>query len=518
MKRSIRLSILISLTVFLCLGFMIPSAHAAETKRLSGDNRYSTASAIALDGWKQSDYVILANGQNYPDALSAAPLAKKYDAPILLTSGISLPDITKKTLITLQTKNVIIIGGIGVIPVSIEQELKAMNISVTRIAGQDRYDTTVKIAEQLGSSSEIIVATGEDYPDALSAGPIAAIKQIPIILVPQDYMPDSIKTYIQAQNITKTYVIGGTEIISDSVANQFPGVERNKGTDKYARNINVTLEYDDIFTGNDICVATGENFADALTGVAYAAKKGIPIILISEYPGLVTRVYTVLKLNMEDQTNGIPYIFGGTSIVSNKAISYLYTLPDTSQASKPSTPTDLVATAISSSEIALQWNQVNNADYYYIYTSNDGSDFRYFINEDGSHIKYNWTSGYSFKLYEISPNTTVYFKVTAVKDGVESDFSNVVSATTLSNSVVTTPITPVLTTPDVVESRIDGKFTGWTGDTLFKLQNGQIWQQSSYAYTYHYAYAPEVTIYKSGSVYKMKVDGVDQTINVVRLK
>jgi len=74
------------------------------------------------------------------------------------------------------------------------------------------------------------------------------------------------------------------------------------------------------------------------------------------------------------------------------------------------------------------------------------------------------------------------------------------------------------TTPDVIESRIDGEFTGWEGDTIFKLQNGQIWQQSSYAYKYKYAYSPKVLIYKSGSGYKMRVDGVEGEIVVTRLK
>lgn len=71
---------------------------------------------------------------------------------------------------------------------------------------------------------------------------------------------------------------------------------------------------------------------------------------------------------------------------------------------------------------------------------------------------------------------------------------------------------------DVIESRIDGTFEGWDGDTVFKLINGQIWQQTQYSYTYHYAYRPEVLIYRSGSGYKMKVNGVNQEIGVKRIK
>src|SRR5689334_11185258 len=64
-------------------------------------------------------------------------------------------------------------------------------------------------------------------------------------------------------------------------------------------------------------------------------------------------------------------------------------------------------------------------------------------------------------------------------------------------------------TQNVIESQMDGEFNGWDGETIFKLANGQIWQQSSYAYTYHYAYRPKVLIFRSGSLYKLKVDGVD---------
>lgn len=73
-------------------------------------------------------------------------------------------------------------------------------------------------------------------------------------------------------------------------------------------------------------------------------------------------------------------------------------------------------------------------------------------------------------------------------------------------------------TADIVETQIAGAFTGWEGETIFKLSNGQIWQQSSYAYRYHYAYMPKVFIFKSNGGYQMQVEGIDQRIRVVRLK
>ncbi len=66
-----------------------------------------------------------------------------------------------------------------------------------------------------------------------------------------------------------------------------------------------------------------------------------------------------------------------------------------------------------------------------------------------------------------------------------------------------------------IESQIEGDFEGFDETTLFKLMNGQIWQQSESWYHYHYAFMPNVIVYKSGGGYKIRVDGVDKSISVV---
>ena len=96
-------------------------------------------------------------------------------------------------------------------------------------------------------------------------------------------------------------------------------------------------------------------------------------------------------------------------------------------------------------------------------------------------------------------------------------FDEPVMCRKLNDRASRSPSNGTVGTPSIIESRIDGEFEGWDGETIFKLQNGQIWQQSSYAYRYHYAYGPEVLIYKSGSVYKMRVEGVDDDIVVRRI-
>lgn len=73
-------------------------------------------------------------------------------------------------------------------------------------------------------------------------------------------------------------------------------------------------------------------------------------------------------------------------------------------------------------------------------------------------------------------------------------------------------------TAEAIESQIDGDFEGWEGETIVKLMNGQIWQQSEYYYHYHYAFMPRVLIYLSGGGYKMKVDGIEKSVGVIQLK
>lgn len=71
---------------------------------------------------------------------------------------------------------------------------------------------------------------------------------------------------------------------------------------------------------------------------------------------------------------------------------------------------------------------------------------------------------------------------------------------------------------EIIESQIEGEFSGWDGETIFKLTNGQIWQQAAYAYTYTYKYRPKVLIFGSGGSYQMQVEGMDSRIRVTRLR
>ncbi len=157
---------------------------------------------------------------NYPDALSIGSYASIMGAPILLTKGDLINRNVKQYLLDYDVKNVDIVGGVSVISESIEKELKEMGINVTRYAGEDRFSTSVVVAEQLfKESSQIVVANGMNFADALAAVPLAALRNMPILLLRADRLPKSVETYISSNKdkLTKIVPVGGEAAVSNEV-------------------------------------------------------------------------------------------------------------------------------------------------------------------------------------------------------------------------------------------------------------------------------------------------------------
>jgi putative cell wall-binding protein len=298
-------------------------AVSSSENRLGGANRYETAAKISQSGWTTSDYAIVANGEGYADALCASPLAKANNAPILLTTNGSLSQNALDELKRLNVKHVIVVGGTGVVSDSVLNSIKAQVTDVERIGGQDRYETSVKIAEKLGTVTKVVVASGEGYADALSTGPAAAINGVPIILTRSNILPNVTSNYIKANpQITQTYVIGGTAAVSNSAVNSLPSVKRLGGQDRYATNIAVLKEFASSFNFSSIYTALGSGpigneFADAITGGALAAKNRSPLVITGKALSSVTTDF----LKEKGFTNSILIVLGGTANISDAMAS-----------------------------------------------------------------------------------------------------------------------------------------------------------------------------------------------------
>ncbi len=252
----------------------------ARVTRLEGTNRYATAVAVSQAGWETSEYIILARGDNYADALAGAPLAYALDAPILLTNPARLNTVTAEEIQRLQATKIIILGGTGAVSQQAEDTLIEMGLAVERIVGANRFETAALIAARVApeGSAKAALVNGLDFPDALSVAAYAARLGMPILLTRSDSMPSATAQALEDLGVTETIVIGGNGVISDEVMAAAPGAVRISGSNRYATSVAVAEYFKPDTT--QMYVATGLNFADALSGAVLAAKNNSGILLV----------------------------------------------------------------------------------------------------------------------------------------------------------------------------------------------------------------------------------------------
>ncbi len=190
----------------------------ANVVRISGKNRYGTAAELAR-ALGSASKIYVATGESFPDALAAAPVAAGDGAPILLTRQGVLPDETRKAVIDLAPSEIVILGGTAVVSDAVASELANLVPSVTRIAGQSRYGTATKLAQQLGVSDEVFVVSGTTFPDALSVAPIAGMRRSPILLTDPEFLPDPTITGLTSVKPLKIRIAGGKAVVADAVRN-----------------------------------------------------------------------------------------------------------------------------------------------------------------------------------------------------------------------------------------------------------------------------------------------------------
>ncbi|WML41553.1 Ig-like domain-containing protein [Neobacillus sp. OS1-2] len=281
------------------------------TSRLAGTDRYETSLSIVRTGWTHAANVIIATGLNFPDALSASALSKSKDAPIILTRPNSLSQDVMTELTKLGTTHAFIIGGTEVISTSVENQLKKLGIRITRLAGINRYDTSVKIAEEIGVNNGIAVATGENFPDALSMASIATIKSMPILLSQKAGLGTNTEKFIKGKKIPVSYILGGNDVLSTSLDQKLPNSKRLGGSTRYGTNILINTEFQASLNYDTVYLATGNSFPDALSGSALAAKSNAPILL-TDKGSISTDTLNFMKKKHVKHV----VILGGTEAVS----------------------------------------------------------------------------------------------------------------------------------------------------------------------------------------------------------
>jgi putative cell wall-binding protein len=217
------------------IGTSVQSAlRGYEVTRIAGLNRYATAAMIAREtvraaggiGVLENERMLyLASGGGFADALTASPSAFTRAHPILLAGPSGLPVETRRALEDLDPQRVLILGGTAAVPVAAEEAVEAMGIPTTRVSGSNRFATAAEHSKYLVeadavSGSQVLVARGDVFADALTGAPRAGILGAPILLAvtPTNLGPDTQQWLTDnCPTLETVQALGGTKAIAHNV-------------------------------------------------------------------------------------------------------------------------------------------------------------------------------------------------------------------------------------------------------------------------------------------------------------
>ncbi|GMA94269.1 hypothetical protein GCM10025881_10930 [Pseudolysinimonas kribbensis] len=249
-----------------------------SAQRTADDNRFSQAVAISRAAFPTGAPVVyIASGLNYPDALSAAPLAARAGGPLLLSASTFLPPETSAEISRLHPSSIVIVGGPNSVNAAVESSLNAI-APTTRITGADRYEVSRNVASKFGTSiPDLYIATGDNFPDALSADSVGSYLGRPVILVPGGAatLDPATEQFIRTHGVQRVTIVGGPVSVTPGIQtalNAIVPTTRATGSDRFEASEAANHA---VFTNaSQIYLATGLNFPDALGGAVLAAKKG----------------------------------------------------------------------------------------------------------------------------------------------------------------------------------------------------------------------------------------------------
>lgn len=298
-----------------------------------GQSRYETAvqsSWLAFPSAGSAKAVVLATGENWPDALGGAALAGAVDAPVLLTRRDALPEAVRAEIDRLDVPKVYILGGEASVSATVSASVDAIpGVSVQRIGGTDRWDTAARVAAETKTQlvkagrtlDGVYIATGRDFPDALAASPAAFVSGRPILLSEPSDLPTATANAIASLGAKRAWVIGGTSAVGTTataeVAALCPTIERIAGTSRYDTALKLAAHAESLGLGwQGLGVATGLSYADALAGGVAQGATGSLLVLT---PGGSLDPGVAAAMSSHRSVIGKVRVFGGTSAVGDAA-------------------------------------------------------------------------------------------------------------------------------------------------------------------------------------------------------
>lgn len=296
-------------------------------ERIFGKNRYETSVNIAEKSFKEPSNIIIANGYKSSDVLAAGPLANELNAPILLVDTNNVSKEVINYITSSKAENIFFIGGSNSISNSlIKKIVDESKLKSIRVYGEDRYETSCKIAktliEDFNYKNEIIIANGIVDADALAASPYATTNKKPIVLSEKNKLPKTVQITLKDLKVNKAEIIGGKNTISENILKEtnIDLQERIFGNDRYETSLEIAKKLDNDFYS--VIIANGYKSADALTASTLAYNKKAAILLTDENSVKDYHSDFIINKVNNGELEQI-YIVGGNMSISNKVLKDL---------------------------------------------------------------------------------------------------------------------------------------------------------------------------------------------------
>lgn len=204
-------------------------------------------------------------------------------------------------------------------------EALALQVNVQRVAGDTRYDTMSELISNVGgwsASDKVILASGANYPDALSASALAGVHDAPIILTDPTELSSKAAATIKQLGPSTIYVVGGPSAVSDEVlqaANNICGSNtiRLYGSTRYETSLEILRQCNS--SSDTVIVATGANYADSLSISPFAYVTKSPIVLCDPNGGLTQEAIEAIRAGGFSRA----ILVGGNAAVPDVVISQL---------------------------------------------------------------------------------------------------------------------------------------------------------------------------------------------------
>ncbi len=297
--------------------------------RLAGENRYETAAHIASHAYPEgANTALIARGDVFVDGLGSSALAGALEAPLLLTGSDALPEATAEALLDLEVAEVEILGGTSAVSDSVKEKLEEAGFTVGRVSGDDRYSTAVEMAQltadRLGSNfpNTAFIVSGTAMADSLVAGPVAAGRSYPIMLVADNSVPMVTKEAINDLGIDDLIIVGGEAVVDETVETDLEQlvdgkVERLRGSDRFETSVNVAQKFFSDPDPQQVLLGNGLTLVDALSGGYLGATLEAPILYAQkdQLPEVVENYYHSIA-----DGDTLLYILGGPAAVSDTAL------------------------------------------------------------------------------------------------------------------------------------------------------------------------------------------------------